>query len=589
MKKWTAPVLLVLLGWAGHALGLFASLDSSALDAGFRYLRAAHPVFLERDAAIVGIDEQTYARFPEPTALWQPRIGEFLRAMALAQPAAVGLDLTLPDYSFDALIPGHERTLLAGIHALRRAGIPLVFGETVDQNGAIVPIARPYLALAGPDSSGHTAVCSDPDQVVRRFDETLCDDGQAIASLAGQLARRSGSNADARGWIDFTAGPAFDYVPLQTVLDWLARDDRQALSQHFGRRIVLLGTVEKFRDRVAVPVALFGPEPGSRLVPGVLLHAQIARSLAGAGLLGPAPAVIPWAGILLSALFWFGRGRMKPVFLALFVLAVMAAAIAAIRNQWFIPVGGIAGMAAIAAAARLARDVILNLRERRRLKGAFSAYVSPPVLREILAGKLNPELGGTRCYVAVLFADIRDFTTRCEHEQPERIVELLNRYFDEMTQAVQSCDGTLGQFIGDGLLVYFGAPRNLSNPCENAVAAAKLMLERVAAVNAWLRERGDAGIRIGIGIHAGELVVGNIGSKTFRSYTIIGDVVNTASRLEGLSKTLGYPVIFSEEVVGRLADRTGVDDLGEQAVKGRAPVRVSGWPARALPNSGREA
>ena len=236
----------------------------------------------------------------------------------------------------------------------------------------------------------------------------------------------------------------------------------------------------------------------------------------------------------------------------------------------------------LAFASRLSWDAALQLREKKRMHSAFGSYVSPQIMTEIVAGRLQPGLGGERRSLCVMFVDIRDFTTRSEGMLPEQLIALLNRYFSEMTQAIHRNGGTLDKFIGDGIMAFFGAPQVLDCPERNALEAAQEMLLRLQRLNERLKTEGIVPIRIGIGLHIGDAIVGHVGSESRHEYTAIGDAVNVASRLEGLSKTVGYPVVCSAEVVAGVGNIDHFVDLGEHPVKGHTAVKVFGWAPKVL-------
>jgi class 3 adenylate cyclase len=146
-----------------------------------------------------------------------------------------------------------------------------------------------------------------------------------------------------------------------------------------------------------------------------------------------------------------------------------------------------------------------------------------------------------------------------------------------MTAAVHEHGGTVDKFIGDGLMAFFAAPAVRSNPPQDAFDAAREMVGRLVDLNARLMARGVEPIAIGIGLQHGDAVVGHVGSSSRHEYTVIGDTVNTAARLEGLTKGLGYPVVCAAEVVAALEERSGLVDLGPQEIRGRAAVPVYGW------------
>jgi adenylate cyclase len=210
-----------------------------------------------------------------------------------------------------------------------------------------------------------------------------------------------------------------------------------------------------------------------------------------------------------------------------------------------------------------------GLEERARIRDVMDKVVSPEVAHELLARGVA--LGGELRNVSVLFADVRGFTTLAERTSPEELLEVLNSYLAAMTGAVERERGIVDKYIGDEIMAVFGAPLDVSDHAERAVAAALGMLAAVAALNT--ARRPAAPLRIGIGIATGEVVAGNVGSPDRLNYTVLGDTVNLASRLQGLTKTYGVPLLVTEET-WRAAGQGG-RCLGEANVRGRdAAVRV---------------
>jgi adenylate cyclase len=243
---------------------------------------------------------------------------------------------------------------------------------------------------------------------------------------------------------------------------------------------------------------------------------------------------------------------------------------------WYLPPAAPLMTLFLAATTRVGYESVLRLRERRKLRRAFAGYVSPDVMDEIMAGHLNPEPGGTNKFVCVMFSDIRGYTTRAEGLRPQQIIAFLNRYFERVVEIVHSHGGTVVCFMGDGIMVVFGAPKSLDDPCASAFAAAHQLLLNVKQFNATLAP-DEAPVEIGIGLHAGEAVVGNVGSATRHDFTAIGDVTNVAARLEGLSKEVGFRLVFSEVIAGKLGVKHEGVPLGAQAIKGHTPVEVYGY------------
>jgi adenylate cyclase len=228
-----------------------------------------------------------------------------------------------------------------------------------------------------------------------------------------------------------------------------------------------------------------------------------------------------------------------------------------------------AGVAAGFVAGRLKssfRRAIESLQERSRILGVFGQHVSPEVVERLVAG----EVGGRSEVreVCVMFLDIRGFTAFAEKHGPEQVVAYLNTIFDAAVEAVVQHHGIVNKFLGDGFMAVFGAPVAEGNPCAQAVAAGRDVLDRVERL---VREGRIPETRIGLGLHAGPAVVGNIGSARRKEYTVIGDVVNVASRVEALNKELGSRMLVTEEV-WRASGAEG-DDLPPMS---RDPLRVRG-------------
>ena len=565
---------------AGLALTYFnahAWLDKKILDLQFQVLQEYFPRPVQKDVVVVGIDENAFKVLREPFALWHPHLGKFLRAMAQARPAALGLDVVLPDRSYHFLMPQYDQTLLQGLMATK-SKVPLFLAQTVDENGKFRNIFPPYVSVAGKDSLATVMVCMDEDGIVRRFDETTCPTLELGATLAEKMATQMGSHQNVRGLVDFAIGDAFTYIPFTQVLTWFDQQDEQHLAATFRDRPVLLGVTLPFLDRLTMPVPLLREEPMSMRVPGVLLHAQALRSLLSNGMIRPLPEMYLLMLAALASFFWFGRNSyIKLAVVAIFVISVTAASMLLLWRSVYLPIAGILISGMLAYAGRAGWEMFLQMREKRFIRNAFSSYVSPQILKEILEGHLSQELGGTRKNVCVLFSDIRSFTTYCENRSPEEVISLLNEYFSEMTEAIHKHGGTVDKFIGDGIMAFFGAPQPLECAEQNALESAQDMLVNLQRLNAKLAARGIAPIKIGIGLNSGEVVIGHVGSATRHEYTAVGDVVNTASRIEGLTKDFTYPILCSKSVAESVNFSGGLVDLGEHPIKGRADIHVYGW------------
>ena len=217
-------------------------------------------------------------------------------------------------------------------------------------------------------------------------------------------------------------------------------------------------------------------------------------------------------------------------------------------------------------------------RERARIRKIFSRYVDDDVVEKLLASGALPDLGGEVCQVTVLFADIRNFTTISERLDPHQVVEMLNRYLSQACESVMAQGGTVDKFIGDAVMAVFGAPAPYPDHARRALGAALDLAEKAQEIRAWMHRRfGDLELpdfAIGIGLHTGEAIVGNIGSPRRLEFTAIGDTVNAASRLESLTKDLGWTIVASQSTIAAAPGVvTGRQET--RAVKGRQePLEV---------------
>jgi len=561
-----------------------AAADRLSFDVQMRTLRELWPRPLARDVVLVGIDEQTEHAFPEPVALWHRHFADLLHALARAQPAAVGVDVVLPERSYDSIVPGNDLALMRGLVDLKRAA-PLVYVEDVNSRGQIVPVQPNFRAILADEDLGINRQLVDSDNVSRRFDEPQFGSGAKAPTFAGQVLRRLGRSVEA-GYIDYSIGAPVRYLPMHEVVQW----DDARLREAFAGRVVLVGSLVPTEDRWLLPVRLIARTPvDSRRVrldntqPGVLVHLQVLRSHLGPGVLHPVEDSVRWLLCALAALVVFASARPWGAVLSAIVIPGGLVALglwSIVEWQELLPVGAVVSAFWIGLVTRGVFDAIEAAVERVRLQTYFAGQVSPAVMREMLAGGLSHGVSAELAEICVLFNDVRDFTTLSENMPPHIVTTVLQRYFDRMVNAVHRYDGTVDKFIGDGMMVLFGAPRKLEDPCGQAVQCALAMMSELDELNIEFEREGLPTLVIGIGIHYGTVTVGNIGSSERHNYSAIGDAVNVAARVEGLTKELGRKIVITEAVVSRIAERYHFDPLGSHKVKGHSPVNVWGITTR---------
>ncbi len=280
-------------------------------------------------------------------------------------------------------------------------------------------------------------------------------------------------------------------------------------------------------------------------------------------------------GMVVLIAFLLGVGIVAAVGLALFVSRSVAAPLTDVEAAMERVGGGdlaaqcpVVGNDEIGAVAEGFNRMVAGLRERERIRETFGKYVSPEVRDEILAG--GAPLGGAVREVTILFSDLRDFTPWVESRPADEVVRDLNTYFSLMEGAIRAHGGLVVQYIGDEIEAVFGAPVAEPRHADHAVAAALEMRRRLAAWNDERRAAGAVIFRHGIGVHTGEVLAASIGSPERLSYALVGDPVNLASRIQGLTKEVGGDLLVSGDTVRRLKEPFALEALPAVRVKGRS-------------------
>lgn len=492
--------------------------------------------------------------------------------------------------------------------------VPATDPAAVQRHGLL-----PYAALsAAARGIGHINVLPDADGVVRRYtpltwwrdaERAVPALGLAIVAHARDIPlahiRRHGAalwlgelalplNADGSAYIPYQGvrsiyghiDSAWRHIPYEQVL--ASKDLRAA-----GRATPLApGT---FRDRIvlisalAAGIADLRATPFSAVTPGIELHASIIDGLlAGRVLRAPGPLVDAVIVLLASLLVAWIAARWRPAIglgLSLMIAAALASACwIAFARGWILPlVPPLVAVGLTHAGVLLLRTRTAE-RERRWLRDAFGHYLAPAVLDELLRAPAGLRLGGERREMTVLFSDIVGFTGLSERLPPEEVGRLLNAYLDRMAACVLETRGTLDKFVGDAVMAEWNAPLAQTDHAARACETALRMLQEVDRADAAWRAGGSA-IDIRIGINSGELLVGNMGSPQVFDYTVLGNEVNTAARLEPLNKAYGTRIIVAE-ATRHAAEQQRPGDfafraLGGVLLKGRAqPLRIHqlvGW------------
>jgi adenylate cyclase len=475
--------------------------------------------------------------------------------------------------------------------------------------GGVVPPVAEVLEVA--DSGGFLTVLPDPDGVIRRYRTVAGAGGAAFPALGVAVLARALGHAGvpapvvpvgARGAPetlqqvrigdvaldvdDLGRVPLNYYGRSRDFPAWSATDvlHGRIPREEMAGRIVLVGTTAAgtWDQRVT---------PFDDIAPGVITHATFVENALRGELLERSGAVLVGELALMLALsvglaLVFSRVSSLAAAPALLVAAGGwgAGAVLALE-RWNVvlalgvPIAQMVTMFGVATSYRFFSEE----REKRRAHETFSRFLAPAVVDELLAKQGAVRLGGEKRVLTVLFADVRGFTTLSERLDPHVLLELLNEYLTPMTDIIVSGhQGTLDKYMGDAIMAFWGAPGPQPDHALRACRAALAMIERLGALREGWKARGLPEVDVGVGINTGPMSVGFVGSQDrFYNYTVLGDAVNLASRLEGANKEYGTHVILGPETHGQVSHAVVARELDLVRVKGkREPARI--WELLAM-------
>lgn len=609
----TCSAIAAVLGSTGITGDLRLAAEARSLDLRMSRYRGSvvPPGTSLDDVVIVDIDEASLAElgqyFRWPRA-YHARIVETLHR---AGARAIGFDVLFPEAERmpdevalayaqrlrpDA-VEETRRLLLAlggdadlGAAALGAGNV--TFGAQVVGTGSTRRLVAPVSDIAaGADGLGHVQLAPDDDGIVRRVPAALHASGRWIPSLAVHLALQASglpaaplelnddglrgpgwhlpTDADGAILVDFLGPPGtFLRVSFADVL-------RQRVPEViFTDRVVLVGaTASGLMDHLATPMA---PH-----FPGVEIHATLIHNILAGRFIRPVSpawdATLTWGLALTTAaaVLWLSPGLAAGLCLiALLCTTLLGAELFARDGLWLglaLPLG--TGILSAASASGL--RYWTEERSKLAIKRAFGHYLAPEVVEQISADPSALGLGGEERRITVGFSDIRDFTRLSEGLSAGQLAHLLNDYLSDMTRVIQDERGAVDKYIGDAIMMLFGAPNSLPDSALRACRAARQMVHLVRSQQSRWRAHGIDRLDIGIGINTGIASVGNMGSDVRFAYTAMGDAVNLASRLEGQTKLFGTPVVIGAETAADLGGALPLRELDRVRVKGRdRPVQI---------------
>ena len=444
---------------------------------------------------------------------------------------------------------------------------------------------------------GLFTIRAERDGIVRRVPVVMQAQGAIMPSLTLEMLRLvSGSNTvlirtdhagvqnaavpgfviptDRNGqlWIHFAPHDMTRYVSAADILEGRVPADRVA------RRLVLIGTS-------AVGLLDSKTTPIDPVMPGVEVHAQVLESVLTQSVLtepGYAVGVELCAALLLGAAIIWLAPILSPVFLLVFGIAIIVLALGAswyfyVQDRLLLDFTYPLFSSALVYLTLVFSNYASEQAQRRRIRSAFGQYLSPSLVEQLAQSPEKLVLGGEEREMSILFSDVRGFTTISElyKDDPQGLTSLMNSFLTPLTNAIIEYKGTIDKYMGDAVMAFWNAPLNDANHEQNACDAALEMLHRVDTLN---REREQQAketgqrfipIKVGVGINTGKCVVGNMGSDLRFNYSVLGDPVNLASRLEGQSKTYGLSVIIGSKTASGLRDKFAVLEFDRITVKGK--------------------
>lgn len=601
LKRWLLIVLLAsVAAETGYRAGLLAPLENIYTDfwhqfAGVRYQ--------PQHVALVTVDDQSLASRPDtPLIFWTPHFARAVGVMRQVGVKVIGLDflpVTTPENWLRRLegldTPSLRDYDLAFRQELNQGGVVMVATHTRDpasgEDGVLLPHQDYLLSLPGldiPAFVGYANLVTDADGGVRRHvvQPTLklpdgIRDGAPQWSFPALLARLSGASPVLRDGLIGFAGPPGTIRPLP--ISRLLADNAAAdpLVRGLAGKVVIIGAdFQGMGDAHFTPYSRGGGVFGLSgvLMTGPEVQANVVETLLSGRRIEQLGDVSRW--VLLGCLVLLSVGlysRLSP-WHGLLVLFLAGGGVL-VLGQWvfgadrIIPAAHLQLGLLTAFVACYGRRLTRESREKLRIRKLFSRYVSDDLVEMIVSAEKAPDLGGTYVPITVLFSDIRNFTSISERLEAHEVVEFLNAYFERICERVLAHGGSIDKFIGDAIMVEFGSPVPYPDHARRALRAAIAIRESAEGFAVWMAQRfPDRGLppfAVGIGVHTGTAVVGNIGSRRRMEFTAIGDTVNLASRLEGATKDAGCVILASKDTVQAAGAGVTTGHTDTIMVKGR--------------------
>jgi len=563
----------VALGLIAYSADWFERAELDTVDLRFGIRGDEDP---PKDIVVVGVDDDTFSDLREQWPFPRSMHGKVIDRLKADGAKVIGYDVQFTEPTE----PDEDNAL---IEATGNAG-NVVFATTeVEDDGTTAVLGGEELLRELRAEAANGILPDDPGGVKRRFEYSF-DKLKLFSVVAAEHAGtkvdpKDFDSDDGTEWIDFAGEPgSIPEIPFSRVLRGQFRPGT------FRNKIVVVGaTAPVLKD--VFPTSTSGDEVMSG--PEVQAHAisTIRRGL-------PLQPAAGWINVLAIVLLALSAPllsvRLKPgvaIGIALVLeLIWFALAVVLFNAGWIVAMLIPLGTGLVSMVAALGVHYFTETRERRRTRALFARFVPENVVDQVLDRTDDDlRLGGVEREGTVMFSDLRGFTSFAESLPVTRVIEVLNRYLGEMSEAILDHGGTLVAYMGDGIMAVFGAPIEQPDHADRGLAAAREMLgPRLATFNQYLRDEGlhDDGFRMGVGLNSGPVMSGNVGSERRLEYTAIGDTTNTAARLEGMTKGTPHMLFIAESTKDML--QNPVDEMifvDEFEVRGReAKIRLWSLP-----------
>lgn len=582
-NKIKTAALTVIVMFISAAVSYFGTL--AALDAGLTDWLNQRPSVTNKKIYIIGIDDKTLEQYGAVNT-WSREIPaklvERLNQEEASKPAVIGFDIiyseeadsSADDY-FAAVCKKAGNVVTAVSFSFKEEPERSADGRVTYNPYHVEYEIAPYDSLKAATTQGFVNTQVDADGYVRQAMAYLDYNGMRVNSLASEVYRvyqeSQGKEAvlpktygrNNRYYFTYSGKPGgYNVVSMADVLDGTI-DPRL-----FSDAIVLVGAYavgmqDSYTPAITHSSQMYGVEIHANIIEALLEHkTQLPFSAALYALLAGL-----FCGIFCVTAYR-KRVLVSSVLLAVLIAADILFAAVMYRMGYVTPVLYMPVCLLVIYLIRIVTGYVAEIMRRHRVVDVFKQYVAPQVVDKISKDKdFELVLGGENRHIAVLFVDIRGFTTISENLRPEEVVEILNEYLEFATKAIFDNGGTLDKFIGDCAMAVFNAPYELEDYIFRAISTAWDMKSGAAAMTEKLEQRFGRKITFGIGIHCGSAVVGNIGCDFRMDYTAIGDTVNTAARLEENAEP--GQILISEAVYEAVQDRIKAVPLGEVSLKGK--------------------